>query len=963
MVNTLSRVAAIASKEFRGFFATPAAYLFLGGFLALTLFIFFWVETFFARNIADVRPLFQWLPLLLIFLVAALTMRSWSEERRSGTLESLLTAPVPPLQLVLGKFTAALALVMLALILTLPLPLTVSLLGPLDWGPVIGGYVATLFLAASYIAIGLYMSGRTDNPIVALILTALVCGLFYLVGSDTLTHLFDHEIGGFMALFGSGTRFEAITRGVLDLRDLYYYLSIVGVFLTLNLFSLERMRWAGNPISVRHRQWGWATGLAVANFIAANLWLAPIGWVRADITQGSIYSLSEATRQQLAVLREPLLIRGYFSAKTHPLLAPLVPQIKDLLAEYAVAGRSRTRVEFVDPTHDRDSEEEAASRYGIRPVPFQTADRYQAAVVNSYFDLVIAYGDQYETLGFRDLIEVKARGERDLDVVLKNPEYAITRAIRKVAGAYQAGGNPFEMLPHPVTFKGYFSADEKLPDTLRTLRTDLNELLDTLTKKAGDKLQLSFEDPEAADGSLARELEQKYGFGPQIASLLDPRPFWFYMVLESDGNALQVPLPETLDRESLERSLNAALARLTPGVLKTVALVKPPTSGPSGQRYDELEQVLGENVRIRQVDLKSGQVPADADLLLVLAPDALEDKQRFAIDQFLMQGGSVVLATSPFDIQVSGTLQASRQESGLKEWLDHHGIQIRESMVLDTQNAALPVPMERHIGGLTLREIRMLPYPHFPDLRGEELNLASPITASLGQLTLNWVSPIQIDNDRNKARQTIELLKSSAQSWSSDSLDVVPDYASYPETGFAVSGTRHPQLLAVAIEGRFDSFYQGKDSPLAKSEKAEAEDATAQSENPDEAEQPEDAQRITGVIDRSPESARLVLVASNTFASDTAIELATQGLNTLYTQPLAFLQNVIDWSLEDPGLLTLRGRTQLARTLNPLAVERQRLWEYLNYSLALAGVLGVWIWRRKVAIADRKRYAEILAEI
>lgn len=954
----------VARKEFRGFFATPAAYLFLGAFLAVTLFVFFWVETFFARNIADVRPLFQWLPLLLIFLVAALTMRAWSEERRGGTLESLLTAPVAPLALVLGKFAAALALVALALALTLPLPVTVSLLGPLDWGPVIGGYLATLFLAAAYVAIGLYMSGRTDNPIIALILTAVVGGLFYLIGSTTLTTLFGHEIGGVLALLGTGTRFESITRGVLDLRDIYYYLSIVGVFLTLNLFSLERLRWAGNPASPRHRLWGWAAGLAAANFVAANLWLAPVGWARVDITAGNIHSLSEATERQLARLSEPLLIRGYFSAKTHPLLAPLVPQLKDLLEEYAVAAGGRARVEFIDPTRDRAAEEEAAARYGVRPVPFQTADRYQAAVVSSYFDIVVAYGDQHETLGFRDLIEVKARGERDLDVVLKNPEYAITRAIRKVAGSWAAGGNPFENLTRPVTFKGYVSPDARLPEALRTLRADLQGLLDDYAKQAGDKLEVSFQDPDADGGKLAAELKGKYGFGPQIASLLDPKPFWFYLVLEGDGEAVQVPLPATLDKDALKRSLDAALARFAPGVLKTVALVKPPAFGPGGQHYSQLEQVLGENVRLKETDLKDGQVPPEADLLLALAPRALDDKQRFAIDQFLMQGGSVVLVTSPFDVQVSNTLTASKQDSGLKDWLAHHGITIEESMVLDPRNAALPVPVERYVGGLTFREYRMLPYPHFPDLRGAGLDADNPITATLGQLTLNWASPITVDAEKNKGRTVIELLRSSPQSWVSDSLDLVPDYRAHPDTGFAVEGERKPRLLALAVEGRFDSFYQGKESPLAKA-KAEADkgDASEDAAQKAGAENTDKAPRITGVIDRSPESARLILVASNSFASDAALDIASQGLNTLYTKPLAFLQNAIDWSLEDRDLLALRGRTQLARTLDPLREGEQRLWEYLNYGLALLGLAAVWGWRRRVAASDRRVHDRILAEV
>ncbi|HEX5125946.1 MAG TPA: ABC transporter permease subunit, partial [Rhodocyclaceae bacterium] len=263
----------VARKELGGFFASPAAFLFLGAFLLATLFVFFWLETFFARNIADVQPLFKWLPVLLIFLVAALSMRTWSEERRAGTLESLLTSPVSTLSLVLGKFLAGLALVALALLLTLPLPITVSFLGQIDWGPVIGGYIATLFLAAAYLAIGQTMSARTDNPVVALILTTVVCGVFYLIGADALTSLFGVRTASVLALIGTGSRFESITRGVIDLRDLYYYLSLVGLFLTLNLFSLERIRWAGNPSTAQHRTYAALAMLTAANFIAANFWL------------------------------------------------------------------------------------------------------------------------------------------------------------------------------------------------------------------------------------------------------------------------------------------------------------------------------------------------------------------------------------------------------------------------------------------------------------------------------------------------------------------------------------------------------------------------------------------------------------------------------------------------------------------------------------------------------------------
>jgi len=183
----MKQTLAITRKELSSYFGSPMALIFIGAFLAATLFTFFWIDTFFARGIADVRPLFRWMPLLLIFLVAALTMRQWSEEQQSGTLEILLTLPVRPAQLVMGKFLAVMILVALTLALTLCLPITVELLGNLDWGPVIGGYLAALLMAAAYTAIGLFISSRTDNQIVALILTVVTCGIFYMIGTRGIT--------------------------------------------------------------------------------------------------------------------------------------------------------------------------------------------------------------------------------------------------------------------------------------------------------------------------------------------------------------------------------------------------------------------------------------------------------------------------------------------------------------------------------------------------------------------------------------------------------------------------------------------------------------------------------------------------------------------------------------------------------------------------------------------------------
>ena len=232
----------LTRKELRAYFGSPMALIFVGTFLVVTLFVFFWVETFFARNIADVRPLFRWMPVLMAFLVAALTMRQWSEEQRAGTLEILLTLPVRRYSLVLGKFLSVMALVGVALGLTLFLPITVSILGELDWGPVFGGYLAALLMASAYVAIGLFVSSRTDNQIVALIATVLLCGAFYLVGTQAMTGLVGDTPGEILRALGTGSRFESIERGVIDLRDVIYYLSLIGFFLFLNVRSVESRR-------------------------------------------------------------------------------------------------------------------------------------------------------------------------------------------------------------------------------------------------------------------------------------------------------------------------------------------------------------------------------------------------------------------------------------------------------------------------------------------------------------------------------------------------------------------------------------------------------------------------------------------------------------------------------------------------------------------------------------------------
>ncbi len=966
---SMTHVPRVARKELSAYFSSPAAFIFIGVFLAALLFIFFWVDRFFARDIADVRPLFEWMPVLLIFLVSAMTMRMWSEERRAGTLEFLMTAPVQPFQLVIGKFLACLALVAIALTLTLPLAFTVANLGPLDWGPVIGGYVATLALAAAYISIGLFVSSRTDNQIVSLIVTALICGAFYIVGSESLTSLFGNDGGEILRDIGSGSRFDSIARGVIDLRDIYYYLSIFAVFLILNLYSLESLRWSAKGQDRKHLQWRIAAALAAANFIAGNLWLGQLTWARADLTAGSIYSISSETKTYLRQLQEPLLIRGYFSSQTHPLLAPLVPRLRDLLKEYEIAGGGRVRVEFVDPQKEPALESEANSQYNIKPVPFQTENKYSASVTNSYFNILVKYGSEFQTLGFRDLIEVKQGGESNLSVNLRDPEFEITRAIKKVLDSYRGSGDVLSGIPEPVTLEAYVSAGNKLPDPLPKLKADLKELADGYSKSSGGKFAVKFTDPDQAGPAAAKQLDQAYGIAPLSVGLLDPKKFWFSLILKSGGKAEKVDLPDSLDKAGLKQNIEAELRRFRPGALRTVALYTPPSTPPmpqygipgsTGPAFQLLETKLKENASVEPANLSEGKVPEQSDILLVASPDKVDRKGVFAIDQFLMKGGTVIVAASPYKVSLQGDLAAQKEPTGLEDWLKFEGLSLQDGMVLDRQNAPLPVPVEREVSGIPIRQIQLLDYPYFPDIRQDGIAQGEAPTLGLRQLTLSWASPIKIDPAKTKGLKVTTLLQTSRDSWVSNSTNVVPNFDTYGDLGFEEGKDKGRQILGAMAEGQFKSYFAGKPSPLAKD--AKPEDAKSKPANGEAAKStPAEKPSITGVIERSPESARIILIGSGTFLSDDNLSLASQIDRTQYLAPLDFAQNLVDWSLEDRGLLALRARGGLfARTLDPVKAGTQMMWEYLNYALALIGLGLVYLIRRHLRGLASRRYLEML---
>lgn len=233
----------VMRRELTGYFATPVAYVFLVIFLVMTGIFTFYLGNFYERGFADLDPFFRFHPWLYLFLVPAISMRLWAEERRSGTIELLFTLPLTIIDAVLGKFFAAWLFIGLALVLTVPMWITVNYLGSPDNGVILAGYLGSWLMAGGFLAIGSCMSAMTRNQVVAFILSVVVCFMFLLSGLPMVMNLFKgwapQVFLDAIADLSFFKHFADISKGVVDLRDLVYFILVIGFWLIANVLVLN----------------------------------------------------------------------------------------------------------------------------------------------------------------------------------------------------------------------------------------------------------------------------------------------------------------------------------------------------------------------------------------------------------------------------------------------------------------------------------------------------------------------------------------------------------------------------------------------------------------------------------------------------------------------------------------------------------------------------------------------------
>lgn len=427
----MNAIKAIARRELRALFDQPTAYILLVVFLGVNDFLCFrQVELY---GVASLRPMLDLLPWLLLFLVPAVTMRALAEDARSGIIEVVLAQPITELELLIGKYLGQVLFLWIALAATITIPLGLAFGAHIDIGILIAQYLGAALLAAGLAGIGVWSSSVTKNQVTAFIVGVLVMFALVLVGLDPLLVGLPAALGDVAASLGVLPHFQQIARGVIDLRDAVYFVTLAAVFLALAYLGLAGRKLAPAGEELRRLRLG--TTLAVVGLVVLNLFGRHIGG-RLDLTPGGEYSLSRATKTMLKQLPDLVTIKLFASSSLPPEIAFLRRDVDDLLGDYRSAGRGKVRVVVLDPTHDSSAARQAEA-LRIPPVQFNVVGQGSLQMKEGYLGLAVQFANDTRQIPF-------IRKSDDLEYRLTSFIRELTQTSKPVLGWIRVGegGSP-----------------------------------------------------------------------------------------------------------------------------------------------------------------------------------------------------------------------------------------------------------------------------------------------------------------------------------------------------------------------------------------------------------------------------------------------------------------------------------------------------------------------------------------
>jgi len=510
----------ILRRELGAYFASPIGYIVIIVFLAISVGLY--ITTFFAFPVADMRGYFANLPMMLCILIPAISMRVWAEERKENTWEMLLTFPMRPWELVVGKFLAALAFLGITLACTFTIPVMLMSLGNPDLGPIFSGYLGTMLLGAFFLSVGIFFSGFCKDQIVAFVVTLLACFLLFLLGTNLIAGYINNLLPEGSALAGLGyflmtvlgviDHFDAFTRGVIELGDVLFFVVWTVLFLGLNIMYIDARSRPG-----ARARFTTAVALCVAIGLMFNWLVSGASLARFDMTADKAYTISPASHSILSRLDDTVQINLYITPRGDmPVeLARLEQDIQDTLSELRLASGGRIQVNTMhlraanvlaaqpqlagldDEPEELDEARALENRMldkGIEPFPVQTIADDAVSSKLIYSHLGIAYRDQAEEIiprivpGMLPELEYrlvstiyKMTREEPPVVVVVAPEETINipleqrRILEQMGQPIPQTEDPYRALGQILGFERYeyhrvaLTQEEPLPDDFDTL--------------------------------------------------------------------------------------------------------------------------------------------------------------------------------------------------------------------------------------------------------------------------------------------------------------------------------------------------------------------------------------------------------------------------------------------------------------------------------------------------------------
>lgn len=418
-------------KELYSYFNKSQGYIILFLFTLISGWLF--MKPFFLLNEASMRLFFELIPWFFLFFIPAITMGLFSSEKNLGTIELIFTLPIKEYQIVFSKFLGGWVFVCILILFTIPIPITLFLVGNPDPGPLIGGYISSILLAGVYISIGIFFSSISPVPILSYILSLVFCFFLLILSENFVLTGIPYFLVPIFRFLSLGSHFDAVGRGIIDSRDIIYYLSIIIFFLFLTTKICENMR-------KRDLRKIIPIGIFFGILFFLNL-LSYYLFLRLDLTDERIYSLSPSTKKILKGLDSPLNIDCYFSKNLPPNISGIRMAVEDLLKEYRVYGKGKVRFSFIEP---KGEIEQRLRFLGIPKIRLSVIEKDKISAIDVYLGIDVNYKDRHRIIPFVqriDLLEydissliLKVSSERQKSVGFlgKTENYQIIKDIIKM---------------------------------------------------------------------------------------------------------------------------------------------------------------------------------------------------------------------------------------------------------------------------------------------------------------------------------------------------------------------------------------------------------------------------------------------------------------------------------------------------------------------------------------------------